>query len=330
MSMLDRRQTLALAAGLAAAGLIPARSAWAGSAVRLTSVKAGSVSWLIETIKAEGLDKKNGIDLAVVEVATNQAAPIALLAGEADVTVSDWTWALKQRAKGSDFKFASYSSALGALVVPKDSPIKTLADLEGKKLGVAGSNTDKSWVLLRAYARKTLGKDIATMSETVFGAAPLITEEFKSGRLDACLNFWTFAARLQGGGARQILTMADVIKALDISPTPPLVGFIWSDKAVKEKGVPIEGLLKAAEDANGVLAKSDAAWERLRPLVKPATDEEFAAIKSAFRAGITGPWSAAETASAEKLTKLLIELGDAELVGDGTRFDPNLFHTKAG
>ena len=43
MSMLDRRQTLALAAGLAAAGLIPARSAWAGSVVRLTSVKAGSV-----------------------------------------------------------------------------------------------------------------------------------------------------------------------------------------------------------------------------------------------------------------------------------------------
>lgn len=312
-----------------AAVLTPTR-ALAAQSLRLTSVKNGSVGWLIDTIRAEGLDKKHDLDLVVVDVATNGAAPIALLAGEADVVVSDWTWALRQRSKGQDFKFASYSSALGSLMVPKDSPIKTLADLEGKKIGVAGTGIDKSWVLLRAYSRKTLGKDIAKMAEPVFGAAPLITEEFKAGRLDACLNFWTYAARLSGTGARQILTMADVIKALDISPTPPLVGFIWSDQAAKEKALPIENLLAAVADANAVLAKSDEAWERLRPLIKPATDEELAAIKAYFRSGISAPWGPAETAAAEKLTKLLIELGDAELVGDGTRFDPNLFHTKAG
>lgn len=328
---LDRRQVLALGASMAAtaAVLTPTR-ALAAQSLRLTSVKNGSVGWLIDTIRAEGLDKKHDLDLVVVDVATNGAAPIALLAGEADVVVSDWTWALRQRSKGQDFKFASYSSALGSLMVPKDSPIKTLADLEGKKIGVAGTGIDKSWVLLRAYSRKTLGKDIAKMAEPVFGAAPLITEEFKAGRLDACLNFWTYAARLSGTGARQILTMADVIKALDISPTPPLVGFIWSDQAAKEKALPIENLLAAVADANAVLAKSDEAWERLRPLIKPATDEELAAIKAYFRSGISAPWGPAETAAAEKLTKLLIELGDAELVGDGTRFDPNLFHTKAG
>lgn len=257
-------------------------------------------------------------------------APIALLAGEVDVTVSDWTWALRQRAKGMDFKFASYSSALGSLIVPKDSTITSIAGLAGKKLGIAGSSTDKSWVLMRAYSRKLLGKDLGDICETIFGAAPLVTEEFKAGRLDACLDYWTYAARLEGSGARQILTMADVVKELGISPTPPLVGFIWSEKAAKDKAFPIAGFLAAAGEANAVLAASDAAWERLRPLVKPATDQEFASIKAAFRAGIAGSWNAAETASAEKLTNLLIELGDTELVGDGTRFDPNLFHIEAG
>lgn len=326
---LDRRQALALGGGLAAMAMVP-RDARAAGTVRLTSVKAGSVSWLIDTMRAEGLDKKHGFELAVLDVATNQAAPIALLAGEADITVSDWTWALKQRAKGQDFKFASYSSALGSLVVPKDSAIKGLADLEGKKLGIAGSATDKSWVLMRAYSKKTLGKDLGSICDTVFGAAPLITEEFKSGRLDACLNFWTFAARLVGQGAKQIVTMADVVKELGIAPTPPLVGFIWSEKAAKNKSVPVDAFLAAADEANAILGKSEEAWERIKPLVKPANDAEFASIKAAFRAGITAPWSAAETASAEKLTNLLIELGDTELVGDGTRFDPNLFYTKAG
>lgn len=327
--MLDRRQVFALGSGVAALALAPLR-AHATPVIRLTSVRQGAVGWLIETIRAEGLDKKFGFELSVIEVATNQASPIALLSGEADVTVSDWTWALRQRARGQDFKFASFSSALGSLVVPKDSTIKSIADLEGKKLGIAGSATDKSWILIRAYTRKALGKDLATICDTVFGAAPIITEEFKSNRLDACLNYWTFSARLVSLGARELLTMADVVKELGISPTPPLVGFIWSEKGAKNKAVPIDALLAAASEANAILAKSDDAWERIRTIVKPASDAEYASLKAAFRAGIAAPWSAAETASAEKLTNLLIELGDTELVGDGTRFDPKLFYTKTG
>ena len=94
--------------------------------------------------------------------------------------------------------------------------------------------------------------------------------------------------------------------------------------------MPIDLFLSAINDANALLAKSDKAWIRLRHLVKPATEDEFNALKAYFRSGITEPWGPAETAAAEKLTNLLIELGDEELVGDGTRFDPNLFHIKAG
>lgn len=326
---LNRRLLVQMALAFAGASAFRG-SASAGNLVRLSSVKGGSVSWLIETIRAEKLDQKHDFELKIVEVATNSAAPVVLLAGEADVIVSDWTWAMRQRSKGLDLKFSSYSSALGALMVPKDSPVKALSDLVGKKIGVAGTGVDKSWILMRAYSNKVLGTDISKNAEIVFGAAPLITEEFKSGRLDACLNFWTYAARLAGGGSRQLLSMADVIAALGIAPAPPLVGFIWSEKTATSGAVPVDRLLAAAADANGVLAKSDSAWERLKPLVKPSSDEEMAAIKSYFRSGITGPWTADETAAADKMTRLLIELGDTELVGNDTRFDPNLFYSQAG
>lgn len=329
MMRIDRRQVITAAGALAAVAACPPL-ARASRVVRLSSVRGGSVSWLIETILAEKLDAKHGFELKVIEVATNSAAPVALLAGEADVIVSDWTWAMRQRSKGLDLKFSSYSSALGALMVPKDSPVKSLQDLVGKKIGVAGTGIDKSWILLRAYSNKVLGKDIAKHADIVFGAAPLITEEFKSGRLDACLNFWTYAARLSGAGSRQLLSMAEVINALDITPAPPLVGFIWSEKAIVTSGAPVDKLLAASGDANAVLAKSEEAWDRLKPLVKPATDEEMAAIKAYFRSGITGPWTPEATASADKMTKLLIELGASDLVGDGTRFDPALFFTQAG
>ncbi len=75
-----------------------------------------------------------------------------------------------------------------------------------------------------------------------------------------------------------------------------------------------------------MLATSDAAWDRIRHLVKPETDAEFAAIKAYYRAGIPRPWTGAETKSAEKLTQVLVDVGGAQLLGSDTQFDPKLFH----
>ena len=116
--MIDRRRVLLAggAAALVSAGLPMQRAAAAGE-LRVASVKFGSLSWLLETIRAEGLAEKAGVNVIVVDVATNQAGPVALLSGEADVIVSDWPWAMRQRALGEQVKFAPYSSALGAVMV---------------------------------------------------------------------------------------------------------------------------------------------------------------------------------------------------------------------
>jgi NitT/TauT family transport system substrate-binding protein len=257
---------------------------------------------------------------------TLRVASLKLLSGEADVIVSDWPWALRQRALGEHVKFAPYSSALGAVMVAPDSPIQTLGDLKGKKLGVAGGAIDKSWLLLRAYSRKELGTDIAQLALPSYGAAPLLTQETRSGRLDAVLNFWTYAARLQGDNYRAIIEMDDVLKALGIAPVPSLVGFIWREETEAKKGAEIAAFLSAVEQGNSILATSDAAWDRIRHLVRPENDAEFAAIKAYYRAGIPSPWTGAETRSAEKLTQMLVEIGGPQLLGSDTQFDPKLFH----
>lgn len=316
--------------GTAAALALPAfagRALAQTAALKVASVKFGSLSWLIETIRAEGLDKKFGLNLEVIEIASNQGSAIALYGGSADVVVSDWTWGLRQRSMGEALKFAPFSSALGSIMVAGDSPIKSYADLGGKRLGVAGSAIDKSWLLLRAYSMKVHGKDIATFAEPQYGAAPLLAEQLRDGKLDAALNFWTFSARLKGDGFRSILTMSDVMTALGIDPQPALVGFIWKEATETAQPGAIKALLAAATEGNALLAKSDAAWERLRPLMKAATEGEFAALREGYRKGIPGPWRDAEMRSAEKIMSILVESGDTDLVGNGTRFDPKLFHT---
>jgi NitT/TauT family transport system substrate-binding protein len=325
--MIDRRTLLGGAAAAAVWAGLPSMALAGAGTLRVASLRFGSLSWLLETIRAEGLDAKHGVKIDVLDVATNQAGPVALLAGEAEVIVSDWTWAMRQRSLGDMVRFFPYSAALGAVMVPKGSPVTDLGDLSGMRLGVAGTAIDKSWLLLRAYSQKMLGKDVADFTRPVFGAAPLITEEIRQGRIDAVLNFWTYAARLSASGFTELLSMADVLKVLGIDPVPALVGFVWREETEAAKKEALTNFLAAVKAGNEILATNDAAWERLRDLVKPANNAEFAAIRAYYRSGIPRGWGEAETRSAERLTNLLIELGDKELMGSGTRFDPHLFYT---
>jgi NitT/TauT family transport system substrate-binding protein len=316
-----------LAAGLAGTtALVLPQPSWGAGSLRVGSLKFGSLGWLLETVISEGLDTSHGFKLDLVDMASTGAAKIALLSGDADVIVSDWPWAMRQRSEGEAVQFAPYSSALGAVMVNSDSPIKTVADLEGKRLGIAGTALDKSWLLLRAYARKQTGRDLADTVSPVFGAAPLITEQIRQDRVDAALNFWTFSARLQGAGYRELISMADVLSGLGISPVPSLVGFIWDEKKTAGKKQEIGKFLLAINAANGVLATSEDAWARLKPRMRVKSDAEFEALKAYYRSGIPVGWSSAQSASAEKLFGLLVELGEKTLVGSNTKFDPALFH----
>jgi NitT/TauT family transport system substrate-binding protein len=291
----------------------------------VTTLKFGTVNWLLDTLAAEGLDEREGVQIVRQELASTQALTIALQAGDADFAVSDWPWAMRRRIDGEPFLFAPYSSALGSLMVGKDSKIEKLADLKGKKLGVAGGPLDKSWLLLRARAHAEVGGDIATMLEPVFGAPPLLSEQLRMGRVDAVLTYWNFAARLDAGGYRRLVDVSDIMVALGITPPPPLVGFVFRETMLASAESEVAGFFRAVAGANDILKSSDAAWERLRPSMQVKSDAEFTRLRDYFRAGVPAPWGEADLAAAQKLYGLLADLGGQEFVGPNPRFDPGLF-----
>ncbi len=215
----------------------------------------------------------------------------------------------------------------------KGSDVESIEGLEGSRSDVAGSAIDKSAGSCSARLREEdeLGRDnMAQYAQLSFGAPPLLAEELALGphRCQSTIS-WTHAARLTGSGFREILTIGDVMRELGIDPVPSLVGFIWKEDYEAAHGREVAALLKVVEEANAVLATDDSAWERLRPLVKPATD---GGVQIAYRClslrhpEALGP---AELESAKKLMAALIDAGDAELMGQGTQFDAKLFHDAA-
>ena len=301
-------------AALAFAGMALAGPASAES-IRIGLLKYGTVNWEIDVIKANGFDKAHGIELDVRELAGRDASTIALQAGDVDVIVADWLWVGIQRSEGADYTFMPYSKTVGSVMVPADSTIKTVADLKGKRLGIAGGPLDKSWLLLRGLAEQEAGIDLDSSVEKVFGAPPLLNEQMLAGRLDAVLNFWHFAARLEAAGMRPAIGIEGVLDTLGVKAEVPLLGYIFDAKWAAAHKDAVLGFAAASRDAKKLLGESDAEWDRIRPLTRAEDDKTFVALRDNYRRGIPTRWGEAERDAARKTFAILAKLGGEKLVG---------------
>jgi len=314
--------------GCAALSISPALSAIEDT-VRFGILNFGTALWEVDVIGRHRLDGQNGFSLQALQLASSEAAKVALQAGAVDIIVSDWVWVARQRADGNGLAFLPYSRAVGALELPQGSPIQTLGDLAGKRLGVAGGPMDKSWLLLRALAVRELDKDLAEIVEPVFGAPPLIMHELEAGRLDAALTFWNFAAQMEARGTRPLLTVSDMLVRLGISSDVPLLGYVFRDEWARGNPALIDRFSACSRAAKAILANSDEEWRALEPLLGTDDSGVKLRLRDGYRAGIPQNWAQREKDDAARLFLMLAEIGGEQLVGSAHSLDPATFWASA-
>ena len=317
-----------IAAFAFAAGAYLASSAEAADRLRIAIQKTGTAAWEIELIKARGLDKAANLDIETTELASTEAGKIALVGGAADMIVGDWLWAARERALGNKLLFTPYSTALGAVMAPKDSPVHAVADLAGRSIGVAGGPIDKSWLLLRAVALGS-GLDLAKDARPSYGAPPLIAEKLAQGETDTALEFWNFAADLEGRGFRRAIEMADVEKALGATGPVAMTGYVFSEAfAASHKDV-LRRYFAAAAEARKILAEDPSAWAPIKARLRLKDDAALALYRQRYLEGVPKRTIAEEAADARVLYRRLADVGGEALVGKAKELDAGLFYDPA-
>lgn len=293
--------------------------------VRVGILQYGTVSWELEVMQRLGLAEREGIRIEITPLALKDAANVAIQGGAVDVIANDWIWVSRQRSEGRDFAFVPYSQAVGSIMVRPDAGVSRFEDLREKRLGIAGGALDKSWLLLRAYARRSVGEDAASFVKPDFAAPPLLNELMLRGELPAVLNFWHYGARLKAAGMIEILDMKQILSGIGEESELPLVGWVFSEKWANANRAALEAFLRASAAAKQAMLESDEIWVQLRSMMKVDDDETFHALRDGFRAGIPRISTTQAEQIAGRVFGLLAEEGGTALVGNAKSLAPGTF-----
>jgi len=285
--------------------------------VNVGVLKFGTVNWELNVIKNAGLDKNNGIDVVIVPFASSDATKIALQTGAVDIIVTDWLWVSRQRADNVDLTFSRYSSAVGSLMVAPQSGLRTLHDLTGKKIGVAGGPLDKSWILLQGMMKEQHGIDLAAVNEIVFGAPPLLAEKTISGELDANLNYWHYSARLESQGFKRLISVEQVSNVMGASGPLSSLGYVFDQKWAAKNPHSVTGFIKASMLAKGLMKSSNEEWVRMSNSgVIKDSGVALTTMRDRFREGIPVRPLKDEIRDAKIIYRVLAKAAGGKLVGD--------------
>lgn len=247
--LLTRRATFGLAAGVAglAAGLRPAAAA--GQRVRIgLATKTWWPSIIAETASSQGLFDKSGLDAELTVYRSGGEGFEALAAGASDLIIGAPAQMGTGRTRGVMTKIV----ALGVtaytgwkLLVPAASPIKSVQELAGKKIGItaAGSLSD----FLALWSRSNYKMDFTSVPLGGGGLAPNLL----SKNVDAAIVYSPLSFQmLQAGQVRELVNYATAI--------PPHLNCGWatSDAVIAGQKDMVRKTLQALYGATAYLQKN--------------------------------------------------------------------------
>jgi ABC-type nitrate/sulfonate/bicarbonate transport system substrate-binding protein len=176
---------------------------------------------------------------------------VAFGAKKLQVTTMSVALAGKMHEQGIPFKITGVAQAvLGSIVVPKDSPVQSVPDLKGKKVGaVLGSSTfgDFVWMI-----QKTHGMDIRKDTQLISATSPPdLATLMLNGSIDAAIGWIPIPEKLVSTGNYRYLVKQQALweQAYGRKDPAVLVVYIASDDVIQNNRQFLKDLNEAQKKA---------------------------------------------------------------------------------
>ena len=281
-------------------------------------VLKGTQFFPMAAMQSKGLEKKYGLDLKIIPMASPAAIHIAITGHQVDAAFSTWQTFAVGRSKGADpLLIAPVNYYVNGIIVKKDSSAKSLKDLVGKKLGTSYGPGHGTALLLQYAAKKEYGFDLGTQIELREAATPLLLGLLEKGELDAVyLGEPNLTKSLAGGKYKQIWDVDEAFKKLG-KPVPLQLCVVTTDLAMKTKKEALKKFVAAYAEAKDILTNDQQIWPELAKEVNLKGEEEVGLLKKSLQSSYVQTWN---KSFIDNELKLNYEIADLQ---KGVKFIPD-------
>lgn len=207
------RRTLLAGAALAVPAL--RRATAAPTVVQVGGLAQSQVQIVLDVLKTQGMDRKRDILVESRTYPTLDAVFTAIRVAQVDIGSGGWTAIAQFRSRNIPVvMFMPVGRGVSLdVMVRKDSPLRTLADLADRKIGSFAGASGTATVLLRVLTKNYYGYDPAETGRLQFAGPGLLPTLVERGELDAALMFDPVASRsLLSGKFRSLGNLSDIYR----------------------------------------------------------------------------------------------------------------------
>ena len=292
-----------------------------GGAVRLLVNLAGTQSYPPYVIQKLGLDKKYGFVLQTLPSVTTQTTTTAFQSGGADIGIMGWNDLSRVKAGGVNVVgIAPFLGWATTIIVPVNSPVHTLGDFKGKKIGVY-SRTGLDWVLMRAAAQKVYKLDLEKDVVMNEGTVSLLRGLMEQGQLDATQMFNDLTSSLVVSGKFTVMArVTDFIAQLGL-PETPFIMYVADMKYAAAHPDNVKAFLAAYRESVRALQTNDDLWTERAKELNVTDPAVVAGLREGSRPMLMTAFTPATEANIRKTWDILVATAGAETLGQSKLVD---------
>ncbi|WP_210584358.1 ABC transporter substrate-binding protein [Streptomyces sp. GESEQ-35] len=218
-----------------------------------------------------GLFEKEGLDVRIQQIQQSLQALPALAKGQVDMVASaNYVTYFQAHEQGTlDIRIVAESIRAAPhmmdVLVPKDSDIRTAADLEGRKLAVNVLNNVQSLTLNEILEKEGVGKPVYRQV-----AFPQMGAALEKGQVDAVHAVEPFDSVIQDELQARVVVDGAAAPVEDI----PLSGYITTSQYVGENEETLAAFQRALKAAAEIAAKDPSAVRETVPTYTKVTDAQ--------------------------------------------------------
>ncbi len=286
-----------------------------GGVVRLMVNTAGDTSFPPYVIQKLALDRKHGFTLQVIAANTVQTTTTGFQSGAGDLGTYGWNELTRAKAGGVNvIGIGPFLGWANTLVVPANSSIRNVGDLDGKKVGVY-NRTGLDWTLARAAAKSKYQLDLETHIVLQIGAVPLLRGLMDQGQLDASQMFNDLTVPMVVSGKFRLLaTGQDLVDQLGL-PETPLIVYTAETGYAAAHPANVRAFLAAYRDAIDALKTNDDIWVEPAATLGITDAAMLTVLRKQTRPMLISRFAPDTEANIRKVWDVLVATAGAETLG---------------